>query len=267
MTTKKTTLPVLIASLAASTMATRAAIIVAGWDTWDSTSAPAASVTAPDIAATAAASASTGTWSNSDSLGRGSSLDTTWGTFDGNGSAASSVTSLGIANFTVTNGRPSAEITFTITNNGTLDLDLSAFHMDVIAFRPNAPRTYALNVLAGSDITIGTVFASAGTPMNDNSTNDITQLGGGLNTDDADPTTHDQHEDLDLSLAGLADHTLSAGESAMIQIAFSNGTGSGGGHHLFLDNVALSGDFVPVPEPSSALLLTLSGFALFARRR
>lgn len=262
MKTHTKTLTVL-ATIAAGSMSASGAIIIAGWDTWDSTTAPSSTATATGVTATATASASTGSWANTDSgsdPGRGSSVDTTWGTFDGNGTAASSVTDVGVANLTVTNGRPSAELTFTITNAGAVDLDLATFHMDVVAFRPNAPRTYALNILAGSDITEGNVFSSAGTPMNDNSTNDITHLGGGLGTG------HDVHDDLDLDLSGLADHTLAVGESAIIQIAFSNGTGSGGGHHLFLDNVAVSGD-IAVPEPSSALLLGLGGLALGLRRR
>lgn len=253
---------VLVTSLAASAMSASGASIIAGWDTWDSSTAPSSTVTAAGVTASAAASASTGSWSIADSggdPGRGSSVDTTWGSFDGNGNPASSVTNVGPANMTVTNGRPSAEVTFTITNGGAVDLDLDAFHMDVVAFRPNAPRTYALNVLAGSDISVGNVFTSDA-PLNDNSTNAITHLGGGLGTG------HDVHDDLDLDLSGLADRTLAPGETAILQIAFSNGTGSGGGHHLFLDNVAVSGDFA-IPEPSSSLLLSLSGLALAFRRR
>ncbi|MDB4438361.1 PEP-CTERM sorting domain-containing protein [bacterium] len=258
---KKTnkTLSALAISLAANSLTASGAIIIAGIDTWDNTATPTVSHTAAGVAATATASASTGSWSTGDSSGRGSSKDTTWGTFDGNGIAASDVTNVGAANFTVTNGRPSAEVTLSITNNGTVDLDLAAFHLDVVGFRPNAPRAYALNVLAGSDITVGNVFTSADDA--------ITHLGGGLLTDDGDPLTHDQHDDLDLDLGGLADHTLAVGESAQIQIAFSSGTGSGGGHHLFLDNVAVSGDAAVVPEPSSFLLLGLSGYALLCRRR
>lgn len=259
---KSTRLPFLlgaIAMLAYATSASAATIVIAGLDDWDSTTAPTVPVTAAGVTATATASASSGNWSISDSSGRGSSGDTTWGTFDGNGVPASAVTDVGPANFTVTNGRPSAEVTLTITNNGAADIDLETFHMDVVAFRPNAPRTYSLNVLAGSDITVGTVVASDGMPMNDNSTNDITHIGGGLGTG------HDVHDDLDLSLAGLADNTLANGESAIIQIAFSDGTGSGGGHHLFLDNVAVSGNVIP--EPATMSLLALAGIGILAGRR
>lgn len=260
---KSTRLPFLLGAMATLAYATSAsaAIIVAGIDDWDNTTAPTVPVTAADVTATATASASTGAWSISDSgtdPGRGSSVDTTWGTFDGNGVPASAVTDVGTANFTVTNGRPSAEVTLTITNNGAADIALDAFHMDVAAFRPNAPRTYALNVLAGSDITVGNVFTSDA-PMNDNSTNAITHLGGGLGTG------HDVHDDLNLALSGLADSTLESGGTAIIQIAFSNGTGSGGGHHLFLDNVAISGTVVP--EPATLSLLALAGVGILAGRR
>lgn len=241
------------------------AIVVAGWDSFDSNTAPSATVVAAGVAASATVSSSVGTWSIADSSGdpgRGSSGDGTWGTFDGNGAASSAVTDLGIANMTLTNGKPDGEFTMTIINNGAQSIELSSFHMDAVAFRPNAARTYSLSVLSGSDISIGTVFES-GAPLNNNSTNAITQLGGGLGT------THDVHDDIDIDLSGLADMTLDSGETAIIQVAFTNGTGSGGGHHLFIDNIAVSGDYVGtvIPEASSILFLGLCGFAFGCRRR
>lgn len=209
--------------------------LIAGWDTWDSATAPSVSVSASGISASAAASASFGNWSITDSgddPGRGSSDDGTWGTFSSDG-PASPITNGGGANFTVTNGTASAEVTFTITNNGPGDYELKNFHMDALAFRPNAPRAYALDVMAGSDITVGNVFAS-GSPSSDNSSNAITHLAGGL-------SGHNQHDQIDIDLTGLADATLGTGETAIFQLNFTNGTGSGGGHHLFLDNVAVSG--------------------------
>jgi hypothetical protein len=138
-------------------------------------------------------------------------------------------------NLTLANGAATGDLTFTITNVGVVDFDLNSFHMDALAFRPNAARTYALNVVSG-DMTNGNVFTSA--------EDAITSLAGGLLTDDADVLTHDQHDDIDIDMSGLVDHTLGSGESAVIQIAFSGGIGSGGGHHLFLDNVAFSGTVV-----------------------
>jgi hypothetical protein len=254
----KKTITIAAGALAASSMASSAALsVIAGIDVWDSTAAPTVGVTELNVTATATASASGG-WATGETSSRGSSKDTTWGTFAGPAAAAATTTG-GDQNFTLTNAKTDGEVTITITNTGTGDIVLDAFHFDAVAFRPNAARTYALNVLIGSDITIGNVFTSSNLA--------ITHLGGGLLTDDIDPLTHDQHDDIDLDLTGLADHTLAAGEVAIIQIAFSGGTDSGGGHHLFVDNVAVSGTAPPVPEPTSSLLALLGGGFFFLRRR
>jgi hypothetical protein len=212
--------------------------VVAGWDFWNSNTAPVANVTGSGITATATTSTASGNWSTTEdsSSGRGSSGDTTWGSFDGGDRPASSVTSGAGANMTALNGVTTAEMTFTITNNGEADWNLGAFHMDVIAFRANAPRAYQLKVLSG-DITHGIVFTSAD--------DEINQLGGSLTG------TNDEHDDIDVSLLALADSTLEPGESATFQIVFSSGTGSAAGHHLFLDNVAVSGVLSPVSELQS----------------
>ncbi|MGC6467209.1 MAG: hypothetical protein ACON38_19345 [Akkermansiaceae bacterium] len=219
--------------------------VIAGWDTWESSTSPSSTVTAPGVTASATASAVGGTanWSNTDGggdPGRGSSDDATWGSFGGNGDLASSVTIVGAANLTVTNAKTDAQVTFTITNNGGSDIELEAFHFDALAFRPKAPRSYSLSVLPGSDITVGNVFTS-GLPTNDNSTNAISHLGGAL-------IGHDQHDEVDLDLRGLADSTLEVGGTVIFQLEFKNGVGDGaGGHHLFLDNVAVSGSGATAP--------------------
>lgn len=105
---------------------------------------------------------------------------------------------------------------------------LSAFHFDAVRFRPNAAKDYTLEVLEGSDITEGIVVDSAGP---------ITSLGGAL-------SGNNPHDDIDIDLAGLADRTLEDGGVAIIRLAFSGGTGSGAGHHLFLDNVAVTAEVV-----------------------
>jgi len=239
-----------------------AATILAGWDAWDDPAAPTATVTAAGVSATASASAATGGWANTEGGGRGSSKDGSWGTFDGNGAAPSALTDGAGLNFTAISGVTDAQVSITLVNNGVETVFVDAIHFDAVAFRPNAPRSYAVEVLSG-DLTVGNVFTSAA-PEADNSSNAITHLGGALKTDDSDPETHDQHEDIDLSLAGLADNALAAGESVVIQLEFFNGTGSGGGHHLFLDNLAISGR--RVPEPSTAGLLVLGMLAGRARR-
>ena len=238
---------VCVAALVCASSASAQPIVVAGWDSWDDANAPSATVTATDVVASATASATrllgddpgTSTWTIADSAGdpgRGSSIDTTWGTFDGNGTPASAVTNVGPENMTATNAKVDAEVTFTITNNGANDLNLDTFHMDVFAFRFKAPRIYSLDVLAGSDISVGNVFASEGAPTNGNDTNDIFTNNGAEGLE-----THDLHEDLDIDMTGLADHTLASGETAIVQISFTGGEGdNAGGHHLFLDNVAFS---------------------------
>lgn len=212
--------------------------VVAGWDLWSSSAAPVANVTGAGIVATATASTASGNWTIADdgSSGRGSSGDTTWGSFDGGGSPASAVTSGLGANMAATNGVADAQITLTLTNTGATDWELDAFHMDAIAFRPNAARAYQLEVLSG-DITQGIVFTSAD--------DEIADLGGTLSGN------NDDHDEIDISLVGLADSTLEPGEMVVIQIVFSSGTGAGGGHHLFLDNLAVSGRTTPVTRQQS----------------
>ncbi|MDB4537596.1 LamG domain-containing protein, partial [Akkermansiaceae bacterium] len=146
--------------------------LLAGWDAWDSGTAPSSTVTAVGVTASATASATGGNWvgnENGDS-GRGASDDTSWGTFAGSPAANSALSPN--ANFSLPNGMTNGELTFTITNSGSGDIHLDKFHFDAVAFRPNAARTYALNVLAGSDITVGNVVTSAAGA--------ITHLGGNL---------------------------------------------------------------------------------------
>ena len=241
-----------IAGLMAIGTATSSAVVIAGWDTFDSASAPTATHLATTVTATTGATSS-GSLGTGEGTSRGSSADGTWGTSSETPTPSTTAGTGTNQNWTVFNGATSAEITFTITNPGTTVYDLSAFHMDTAAFRPNAPRTYALNVLAGSDITVGNVFTST--------TDVITSLGGTI------PSGNNFHDDINISLAGLADHTLDAGEVAIIQIAFSDGSGTGSGHHLWVDNIAFTGSIVPVPEPSAALLGLLGTGFFFLRRR
>jgi hypothetical protein len=130
----------------------------------------------------------------------------------------------GNQNLTLPNGTMAGTITLTLTNNGAADVILDTFHFDAYAFRPNAARAYQLSVVSG-DLTNGIIYTSAD--------DEITHVGGA--------NSNTAHDDIDHSLAGLADNVLGPGESASFLLAFSSGTGSGGGHHLFIDNVAVTG--------------------------
>lgn len=229
--------------------------LIMGMDTFDSATTPSATfMSNVTVTATASAVGGTANWSfeGGGSAGRGSSKDGTWGTHEGPPTASTNTTTSS-ANLALTNGKTDGEITFTIVNSGTADLDLGAFHFDAVAFRPNAARTYELRVLAGSSISTGVVYKSA--------TKAITSLNGNLLTDDADPLTHDQHDDIDIDMSGLADNTLEVGGTAIIQLAFSDGTGSGGGHHLFVDNIGLSlvGQSIPLEPNPPVISTSMSG--------
>jgi hypothetical protein len=240
-----------IAGLMALGTATSSAAIVtiAGIDEWNSTAAPTVTVLATNITATAVVN-SFGSGEGGANIGRGSSSDGTWGSFAGPASPSTTVTTASTNNITLFNGGASGDITITITNNNTENLVLDAFHFDALRWRPNAAKNYQIEVISGS-ITNGVVPGT---------TSELTSFGGAA-------LTQTQHNEIDFSLAGLADHTLANGESAEIRVTFSGGTGTGSGHHLFVDNVAISGEIVPVPEPSAALLGLLGTGFFFLRRR
>ncbi|MDF7823481.1 putative Ig domain-containing protein [Pontiellaceae bacterium B12227] len=223
--------------------------LIVGIDSFDSGTAPTVTFT-DNVSATATASGVGGNWITTDSStdpGRGSSVDGTWGTHEGP-PAASAITNAHGANLTLTNGKTDGEITITVVNTGAEDLELGAFHMDVLAFRPKAARTYALNVLAGSDITEGNVFTSASQA--------IYSAGG-----TGPLASRDAHDDIDIDMSGLADNVLEVGGTAIIQIAFSGGTDGSLGHHLFVDNIGISlkGESGPVVPNTPTMTTSVSG--------
>lgn len=204
--------------------------LIAGWDTFSGTGAAApvgASVLATDITASFVSTTEGVAWNTTDE--RGASIDGSWGTHIGPPPA--STNAVDGENLTLSNGTTGGTLTFSITNNSPADIELGAFHFDAYAFRPNAARTYELSVLAGGSLTEGIIFTS------DNDA--ITSVGGAW--------SNLAHDDIDISLTGLADYVLGSGESVQFLLAFSSGTGAGGGHHLFVDNFGIS--TVPVIGP------------------
>ncbi|TWU28662.1 hypothetical protein [Bythopirellula polymerisocia] len=204
--------------------------LIAGWDTWDSATNPSASVLAPGVTGSAVTTTEQQAWNIVD--GRGASADGTWGTFAGP-PTASTVAGEGVQNenLELPNATTGGTITFTITNNGTSDLDLDGFHFDAYAFRPKAARAYELSVSSGA-ITNGVIYTSTD--------DEITSVAGAWD--------NSAHDDISHSLLGLADHTLEVGGSVDFLLAFSSGDGDGsGGHDLWIDNVAITAvvDVIP----------------------
>lgn len=206
--------------------ATASAQIVAGWDTYSGTGE--SPVDAPVVAAGVTANlVTTGegrTWITIDE--RGASSDGTWGTVVGPPSADTTIGTDNDQNLELSNATTGGTITMTINNNSGADIALNAFHMDALAFRPKAARTYTLDVVAGGAITAGNVYTSGDQEIKSQ---------GGL------PPDNDQGDDIDHDLTGLADSTLENGGTVQFLLTFSGGAGDGsGGHDLWIDNLAVS---------------------------
>ncbi len=204
--------------------------LIAGWDTFNNAATPDASVVAAGVAGSAVTTSEGITWRVTD--GRGASSDGDWGTFAGS-PAASTVGGDGVQNenLELSNATTGGTITFTVTNNGTSDIELDGFHFDAYVFRPKAARAYQLSVASG-DITGGVIYTSTD--------DEITSVNGAWN--------NTAHDDISHCLSGLADRTLAAGETANFLLSFSGGEGDGsGGHDLWIDNVAVTGTLAQAP--------------------
>lgn len=204
--------------------------LIAGWDTWENGLNPDASVTAAGVTGSAVTTSEGNDWHVLD--GRGASADGDWGTFEGTPDASMTAgDGIQNENLELSNATSGGTITFSITNNGASDIDLSGFHFDAYAFRPNAARAYELSVESGA-ITNGVIYVSTD--------DEISHVGGAWD--------NNAHDDITHSLSGLADHTLEAGATVSFLLAFSSGAGDGsGGHDLWVDNVAVTGSFGDTP--------------------
>ena len=204
--------------------------LIAGWDTWDSGANPTASFTAPGIIGSAVTTSEGLDWHTND--GRGASADGDWGTFAGPPTASTEAGEDVLnENLELSNATTGGTITFTLTNNGTTDIELDGFHFDAYAFRPKAARTYELSVASG-DITGGVIYSSPD--------DEITHVGGTWD--------NNAHDDIDHSLSRLADNILEAGGTVDFLLAFSGGAGDGsGGHDLWIDNIGVTGRAIGLP--------------------
>jgi len=218
------------AALISLSASTASAQIIAGWDNFSGPGADELPVDAPVLATGVTASlVTTGegrTWIAADA--RGASSDGTWGTLVGPPAANTTVGGSGDPNLNLelSNAATGGTITITISNNSGADIALNAFHMDALAFRPKAARTYTLDVLPGGSITAGNVYTSGDQEIHTTA---------GL------PADNDQADDIDHDLTGLADSTLENGGTVDFLLTFSGGAGDGsGGHDLWIDNLAVS---------------------------
>lgn len=94
-----------------------------------------------------------------------------------------------------------------------------------------------------------------------NQTTNVTSSGLGSGSFGSAPSAGD-FDDIDINVSGVM---LPAGETGTFAIAFSGAESTNPGSHL--DNLLITGDLVTIPEPSSALLVSLAGLGLLRRRR
>lgn len=219
-----------LAAAALTTLAasTASAQIIAGWDTYLGTGEGGVPLDAPVLATGVTASLTTTgegrEWIIIDE--RGASSDGTWGTSVGPPAADTTIGTSNDQNLELSNAATGGTITLNLSNNSGTDIELNAFHMDALGFRPKAARTYTLDVSAGGAITAGNVYTSGDQEIKSQ---------GGL------PPDNDQGDDIDHDLTFLADSTLENGGSVEFVLTFSGGAGdNSGGHDLWIDNLAIS---------------------------
>ena len=110
--------------------------------------------------------------------------------------------------------------TLTITNTTVADIELSTFNFDIGRWYPAAADEFTLSV--SGDVTDTPALLVS----------NLTVLGFQVY----------DFDDIDVDLTGLADHTLSSGESLVFTISLTPKEGSTY-YNVWIDNIALMGDF------------------------
>ncbi len=197
--------------------------LIAGWETWSQVSSDTwnATQTATGVTAQAVGThESGGAWYNftNATVENGASSDGRYG--ETGPSGANPSVAVNTDGVTLSNGYDGF-VDFTVTDTSGTATALSQFHFDTGAFRPSAATDWKLEVISG-DITIGSIAS-------------------GTATVNAGPIQDDESIDL----TGLEDSTLEANGSVTFRLNFTGGGGEPGaaasGHHLFLDNVGITG--------------------------
>ncbi|QTN32339.1 hypothetical protein HZ994_08355 [Akkermansiaceae bacterium] len=179
---------------------------------------------------------------------RTNSTNTLWGVSTFTVAPASGTANPYVGNFRL-GGTITSWINYEISNTGTQNLILDKLHF-------NLARGSATD--GGNTITVslqqnGTFAAS---PVL--SASDLTAVGP-VNVTLTQTTSWVGYE---VNLANVSSTTLAAGDTATFRIAVP-----AWGSDSFLDNIAISGTIVPVPEPSAALLGGIGALLLLRRRR
>ena len=198
--------------------------LIAGWDTWSQFSSDRWNATDTDgvTAQAVGTHESGGAWINFNNsiVENGASSDGFYGESESEIGNASTSVANSVDGVTLANGFDGF-IDFTLDDTTGVDRDLTGFHFDVGAFRPNAATDWELEILSGGDLTPGSV-ASGTAAVNQ----------GPIQDDES------------ISLAGLDDQTLDANGSVTFRLNFTGGGGDAGaaqsGHHLFVDNVGVT---------------------------
>lgn len=249
---KLPTAALLFSALTALATSSASAVLIAGWDGWADSGTDLFTATLTPLASGSAQGTITngvgtiGPFNNS-GINFGASADGTWGTLATPAASLDRSDSSSALGF---NNTATGTLDFSITASSTISL--TSFNFDSFRRFGGSANEAQLSILSGA-ITNGNVGSL------------LTIVQAAAGSDSFEDVTG---TDFDVSLAGLADNILEAGETAVFRLAFTGGNSSGGGgNSAFLDNVGIFGDVVPIPEPSSSLLGLLGGGLLFLRRR
>ncbi len=174
--------------------------------------------------------------------GRGAAGSHDDGTF---GTLAGAETAVAFNRGLTLNNGANGSYDFSITNGSADDYALEFFHFDTGTFRPNAAHEWTVLVQSG-DLTAQSIQSGRA----DNITGGVTDW-----------------YDYDIDLSGLTGgNVLAAGQTVTFRLDLAGGTGASG-HHQYVDNIAISGSIVAVPEPTSLAIFGLAGLGLMVRRR
>lgn len=247
----KKSLTIILCASALISVPSSAAVLVAGWDTFNSATNPTATQLAAETTASLTSSATGGNWGRWNGGGTNSSGASTDGTFGSLSTTVASASTFGAgegtnsgSNLSLNRSVKPGTLTLTLTNDSSADRLLEGFYFDAVGRFAQSAKDWSLTFSG----------AISGTAAN-----------GTLTESDMMAASAAQR-DWAVDLTGLTDNVWEAGTDAIFTLTFSGGatsTGTGGGQETLVDNIGIT----IVPEPSSALLGALGALALLRRRR